>query len=810
MRSSVLLERLLTACPGLTVLATSRARLLLPFEWSYPVPGLSVASAGGRTADAVELFLSRVADGGSVVAPRELERVAFLCRQLDGMALAIELAAARLPALGLDGLEAGLTDRLHLLAGGSRVDDRHRSLRSALDWSYALLTEPERALLRRISVVAGSFSASAAVEMFGGWTPVAAGQVPSLLARLADESLLVPVPTLLGTRYGVLETIRQYGAALLADAGEVDAAHARHLHWCLTAAESLGEPTMAGEEGEVWRARFDEISVETRRSLPWARHVPDQRDPAYRLSLLMAGLSLVRGRPGESQRRFELAAELAPDDTARAFALRLAAGAADGRQFGNEALRLRELSAEAALRAGDRAGAAMDLARAAELVGRGPGIMAVPPGPGELERLLSMARSLAGGDAAAESRILTAEAFARDSAGPGGAFACRAGPGRAHLAGDPLGVSAALDLLTAAQLADGQLPEALDSAVRRTELLAQVPVTADSAFEFFDSYQMGSQCALAAGDLGEARRLGEGLLDLPFYREEDHLATSRLIVVGLLEGTWDEALAQAEQFRAGWERAGRPLQGNLRPATYAAATIQALRGDDTARADWMTVTTTLEAPVRKAPVPGRLGRDPDAPFGRFFDALVLLHRGLAAEAVELLADPPESLVGDAGGMWRPWYASVWAEAAVLSGQPDAESGWAAPSSRQWATRSPRPWCSGRRAGPGGRRRTGPRRAGRRGLGPAVPGCALPVGAHAGDARRGRPRAGPRRARRDGRRAYGLASTMMLNGVRAATRTREKPAARSTCSSRCGPAWAPRPSAPSWASEDGVQITVERP
>ena len=116
-----------------------------------------------------------------------------------------------------------------------------------------------------------------------------------------------------------------------------------------------------------------------------------------------------------------------------------------------------------------------------------------------------------------------------------------------------------------------------------------MPVTADSAFEFFDSYQMGSQCALAAGDLGEARRLGEGLLDLPFYREEDHLATSRLIVVGLLEGTWDEALAQAEQFRAGWERAGRPLQGNLRPAHERASTIQAIRGDDIARVRWTTI-----------------------------------------------------------------------------------------------------------------------------------------------------------------------------------------------------------------------------
>ena len=94
----------------------------------------------------------------------------------------------------------------------------------------------------------------------------------------------------------------------------MEAAQARHLDWCLTAAEPLGEPMMAGPEGETWRARFNEISVETRRSLPWARRRSRRERPAYRLSLLTAGLSLVRGRPGESQRRFELAAELAPDD----------------------------------------------------------------------------------------------------------------------------------------------------------------------------------------------------------------------------------------------------------------------------------------------------------------------------------------------------------------------------------------------------------------------------------------------------------------------------------------------------------------
>src|SRR4051794_5437803 len=123
----VLLERLLAGSPRLTVLATSRARLLVPFEWVFPVPGLSVEADDGGPGDAVELFLQRAAAGGSPLpCDEDKRRIAAVCRGLDGIALAIELAAARFPSLGLDGLEAGLADRLRLLTGGPRVEDRHR------------------------------------------------------------------------------------------------------------------------------------------------------------------------------------------------------------------------------------------------------------------------------------------------------------------------------------------------------------------------------------------------------------------------------------------------------------------------------------------------------------------------------------------------------------------------------------------------------------------------------------------------------------------------------------------------------------
>jgi predicted ATPase len=658
----VLLERLLAGCPGLTVLATSRARLLLPFEQAFPVPGLSLAAAPEHRADAVELFLRRAAAGGAVVPDHDLDRVAALCRGLDGTALAIELAAARLPSLGLDGLEAGLADRLVLLTGGSRVDDRHRSLRSTLDWSYRLLAERDQALLRRVSVFAGPFTAGSAAEALAGWHPVDADLVPSTLARLVDQSLLVTTVTPGGTRYRVLETIRQYGAALVEDAGEADELHARHLAWILTAARRMVPPVLHGPGGDGWRSDFDVVSAEARQALPWARYLPDQRDTAYQVSLLLAELSFGRGRPGEAQRRYELAAELAPDDASTTAALRLAAGAAEGRQFGNEALRLREMAADSALRAGDRVGAGMDLARAAELIRRGPGIIASLPPEGQVALLLERARPLVSGDAAAEGRLLTATAFDADERDPATRELAERGLELARSVGDLKGESAALDMLTSLHTAFGRHAAALDCAVRRTELLAQVPMTADSALEYFDAFQMGAACAVAAGDLRTAHRLGEGLCDLPFYREEDHLATSRLIVVALLSGSWDEAIELSELFERGWERAGRPIAGNLSPTPYAAATVHALRGDDAERQRWMDVSATLSTP----------GRPPETiHFGEFFDALVLLHRGEAQATVLLLEQEPEEFLNHYSGMWRTWYASAWAEAAVLARLPDA-------------------------------------------------------------------------------------------------------------------------------------------
>ena len=656
----VLLERLLAGSPRLAVLATSRARLLVPFEWVFPVPGLCVEADDGGPGDAVELFLTRAAASGSPLASDDRKRIAAVCQCLDGMALAIELAAARFPSLGLDGIEAGLADRLRLLTGGPRIDDRHRSLRSTLDWSYALLDEPDQAMLRRVSVFAGPFTATGAAAVLAGWPPVPAGAIPTILARLADQSLLIAIAEPSGTRYRALETIRQYAVDRLEDADESVEALSRHLGWCL--AESNALELASREIVGAWRAAFDQVADELRAALAWSAGDARRRAEAYRLAINLAELSFTRGMPGESQRRYQQAAELAADDRDAADALRSAAGAAESRHFGNEALELRRAAADAALRAGDRAGAAGDLARNAELINRGPGLMATGSAVGEVEALIAEGWALAGGDLAAEARLLTAEAFNSAIADPATVELGERALTLARRIEDPLIESAALDQLTAVQLARGEVRAAAASALRRTELLAPMPVTAMDAYEFFDGFNMAAACAIAAGDLPGARKLAERLRDLPFHHEDGHLATRLLLVVTTLAGDWDETITLAERYREGWERAGRPRAGNLSRGAYAAATVHGLRGDDDARAGWLDIVDSLVTPGLSLS---------ELHFGEFFDALLLLHRALPQQAMQVLDTPPEEFKEWYNGLWRAWYAALWAEAAALSRHEDA-------------------------------------------------------------------------------------------------------------------------------------------
>ncbi len=225
-----LARALLTACPNLSVLATSRMALHVPGEVIYAVPPMGVGGDDGP-ADAVTLFLERAAMArpATPLSRREQAAAAQVCRRLDGIPLAIELAAARVRMLSVDELAARLDDVLSMLsAGGGGMPDRHRTMRAALDWSHELLTADERAALRRLAVFPGDFDLDAAIGVVAGVGPLeeAGPDGFSVVADLVDRSWIELAAG--GTRYRVLEPVRQYAAERLAAAGETSAARRAH------------------------------------------------------------------------------------------------------------------------------------------------------------------------------------------------------------------------------------------------------------------------------------------------------------------------------------------------------------------------------------------------------------------------------------------------------------------------------------------------------------------------------------------------------------------------------------------------------
>ncbi|TDC51493.1 ATPase [Jiangella ureilytica] len=645
-------ELLLAAAPGPTVLATSRSRLLLPFEWVVPI--------GGLGDDAVALFeqRSRAAGALPVGSGAETERVAAICAALDGSPLAIELAAARLPSVGLDGLEHGLGDRLRLLDGARRGGGRHGSLRSALDWSHDLLDEPGRVVLRRVSVFAAPFSVAAADAV------VAGDGVAAELAALADHSLLVPVGGPGGTRYLALETIRQYGAERLIEAGEDAVVRAAHLRWCTDKGTALLAADPAAPD---WRGRVDRLADDLHAALGWvtssAAASSEPSDPsAMEVALLVGRLCHRRGLQGEAQRRFEQAADLAPDAAGEVGALRLAAGSARARLAGGDALRLHRAAAAVAERAGDGVTAAGQLAQAAELVHRSAGILAEVPAAATAAGWLADARRLGGDDPGVLARIAVVEAFAAADDDRDAAARTERALELARASGDAVVESAALDQLTGLRLARGEARAALASALRRTELLAG-PLDPQQGFELSDAYGMATESAIAAGDLRLARQTAETLRDLPSQREVAHVGTARLAVVMVLSGDWAEAVAVGELFRESWERAGRPRIPSMRRVAAALGSVHGARGDVAQQEVWRDV----EAGVASADHRPHDQRAVESVFA----ALEALHRDRMDDAVAVLRREPEEFRGWFELIWRPWYAAAWAEAAVLAGRPDA-------------------------------------------------------------------------------------------------------------------------------------------
>jgi predicted ATPase/DNA-binding CsgD family transcriptional regulator len=247
--SAELVERLLTSCPHLTVVATSREMLGVPGERAFRVDGLALPAQDTDAAEAVQLFTerARAITPGYTVNPADQAAVARLCRQLDGLPLAIELAAARAGILGAAEIARRLRSDTAVLRNPSRsAPERHQTLQATLEWSYRLLSEKERLLFRRLSCFSGSFSLPAA-EAVAALGEITTADVAGLLTALVGKSLvLVAAPGGESDyRYRMLETIRAYGADALAASGEQAAVHAAHAACYLR----LATQAQAGLEG---------------------------------------------------------------------------------------------------------------------------------------------------------------------------------------------------------------------------------------------------------------------------------------------------------------------------------------------------------------------------------------------------------------------------------------------------------------------------------------------------------------------------------------------------------------------------------
>lgn len=303
--------RLLRDCHKLHVLATSRVRLRLPGETIFPIDPLPVPETNDialtnkkfavrkRAAEetmghshidsaknpSVQLFVERAAahEPAFSLNPQSLTAIVQICRRLDGIPLAIELAAGRARLLSPDGIAAHLVDAFKILADGEATLPRHQTLRATLDWSYSLLPAEGQTILNRLAVFAGRFSLEAAEEITGG-DGIEKDDVFQLLARLVDHSLVAVENLEAGFYYRLHEVTRQYGLEMLKKEGELETNQERHLAY-FTSLARQAEPFLYRREQLVWLRRLDLELTNLRSALDWSTRQKDSRQLERALDL---------------------------------------------------------------------------------------------------------------------------------------------------------------------------------------------------------------------------------------------------------------------------------------------------------------------------------------------------------------------------------------------------------------------------------------------------------------------------------------------------------------------------------------------
>jgi predicted ATPase/class 3 adenylate cyclase/DNA-binding CsgD family transcriptional regulator len=536
---AALVVALLGGCPAVRLVATSREPIGVAGEVSWRVPSLSLAD------EAIELFTDRarqvrpdfrLTDDNAATA-------AEICRRLDGMPLAIELAAARVRVLSLTEIRDSLHDPFWLLTGGTRTAvRRQQTLRASVDWSHALLTEPERILFRRLAVFMGGFDLDAAQAIAGG-DEVESYQVLDLLTLLVDKSLVVAESTSGRTRYRLLETMRQYGLEKLSESGQADAVRTSHRDHYTAMAALLDTPAPTDHEQRLEQAETEIDNL--RAAFAWSREHSDI-ELASQLASSLQPLWLARGRIREGLTWFDAAltdqnahpADVAPAVRAAALAdyamLDRYAGATDSTELAREALAIaREVDDPAVL------------ARALFASSN-----AYNPEAGEsLAEAIGLARAI--DDGWRLSHILFSQAF------------------RAVLAGDPIAVRAAAeegrDLAEAMGdrfvsracrwslgIAQGMNGDVVGAVAQLREVVAEADAAHDVLMRCSANFMLAFMSAYH-GDLSAARAAANSAIEAAaelggFY---PGLAYGALTVATLAAG---DVAAADDAIAAGWHR----------------------------------------------------------------------------------------------------------------------------------------------------------------------------------------------------------------------------------------------------------------
>jgi predicted ATPase/DNA-binding SARP family transcriptional activator/DNA-binding CsgD family transcriptional regulator len=321
-----LASMLLDSCPRLRFLATSREALSVAGESRWPVPALSVPdprrspTAGElERSESARLFAERAQhrDPSFTMGSENVRAVAEICWRLDGLPLAIELAAARVSALSVEQISEKLEDSLRLLTVGDRTAvPRQRTLRGTLDWSHDLLAGPEQKLLRRLSVFAGGWTLEAAEAVAAG-NDIEQGEALDLLSGLVEKSLVVSEPTGDGrVRYRLLEPVRQYALGKLEESRNAESVRRRHAEYFLALSEQAA-PELWGPEDKAWLERLEAEHDNLRAALSWTLG-RREAEPALRLAGALWRFWITRGYYEEGRRWFEGALEKGERTTARA------------------------------------------------------------------------------------------------------------------------------------------------------------------------------------------------------------------------------------------------------------------------------------------------------------------------------------------------------------------------------------------------------------------------------------------------------------------------------------------------------------